>query len=219
MTTVYLIRHSVRLKTNLIDEYKTNQNSLIKNEKIILSSVGEERAKVLSEEKELQNIDVVYCSNLVRTIATAKYLCDRQGLKINIDDRFDERRVGLPNDDIYPDWFQRQYLDENFKTEGGESMVDVQERFSEAFYEVISKNEDKKIAIFTHGYAITFFLLKYCKLISVDDKQKLVIEYKDKILLDKKLNAPEVFKLTLDGDKITSIELIEFPDLPFMEGV
>ena len=36
---------------NKIEKYNTNQDKLILNEKIILSSEGEERAKLLSEKK------------------------------------------------------------------------------------------------------------------------------------------------------------------------
>ena len=48
-TTVYLIRHSVRLNMkNNIESYNTTQESLIKSEKIILSVTGEIRAEKLS---------------------------------------------------------------------------------------------------------------------------------------------------------------------------
>ena len=52
MTTLYLIRHSVRMKQNKIEKYNTTQDKLILNEKIILSSEGGKRAKLLSEEIE-----------------------------------------------------------------------------------------------------------------------------------------------------------------------
>ena len=77
MTILYLIRHSVRLPLENIESYNTKQDKLILNEKIVLSPLGEERAKLLSEKEELQNIDVVYTSNCVRTLATAKYLMMR----------------------------------------------------------------------------------------------------------------------------------------------
>ena len=159
-TIVYLIRHSVRFNNKeMIESYKTTQNALLKNEKIVLSVTGEKRAEILSNEEELQNIDVVYTSNCVRTLQTAKYLLEKQHLKANIDERFDEKRVGKPNDKEYPDWYTRQYEDENFKTEGGESQAEVRERVNEAFQEVVSQNKGKRIAIFSHGYAITFLLL------------------------------------------------------------
>ncbi len=219
MTIVYLIRHSVRMPLNCIETYNSNQSGTLKNEKIILSVLGEKRAEILSNEKELQNIDVVYTSNCVRTIQTAKYILEKQNLNVNIDDRFDERRIGLINDHAVSDWFERQYYDENYKTVNGESQKDVKERFKEAFDEVIKNHKDKRIAIFSHGYAITFFLLNYCKIKNIIGR-RLVYEYNGKIILDKELNAPEVFKLILDdNNNVINIELIEFDDLPYNHGV
>lgn len=218
MTTLYLIRHSVRMKQNKIEKYNTNQDKLILNEKIILSSEGEERAKLLSEKEELKNIDVVYASNCVRTLQTAKYLIEKQNLNVTIDDRLDERRVGIPNEEIYPDWFERQYKDENFKTVGGESMSDVRKRMDEAITEILLKHKDKRIAIFSHGYAITFYLLKYCKLTNLTD-EKFTFEFNNKIIFDKRINAPEVFKLTFDNEELINIESIEFEDIPYNNGV
>ena len=80
-TTVYLIRHSVRINTkDVIESWKTSQDKVLRSEKIILSVTGEKRAEILSNEEELQNIDVVYTSNCVRTLQTAKYLLEKQQL-------------------------------------------------------------------------------------------------------------------------------------------
>ena len=184
----------------------------------MLSVEGERRAKILCEKSELNNIDVIYTSNCVRTLQTAKYLMERQNLKANIDERLDERKVGIINDKIIPDWYERQYLNEDYKTECGESQRDVRNRFESAFNEIIEKHKNKRIAIFSHGYAITFFLLKYCKLIKIVEDH-LTYEYNGKILFDKKISAPELFKLTLEGNEVTNIELIEFDDLPYNHGV
>jgi len=219
MTTVYFIRHSVRMRKENIETYNTTQSRLLKEEKIILSVAGEKRAELLSKKDELKNIDVAYASNCVRTLQTAKYLLEDQNLMVNIDERLDERRVGKPNDDIYPDWFSKQYFEEDFKTEGGESQKDVRNRVAECFDEIVEKHKGKRIAIYSHGYAITFFLLRYCKLLDIHDG-KLKYEYNGKILFDKKINAPELFKLTLDdNNEVTNIELIEFDDIPFDLGI
>lgn len=217
MTTIYLIRHSVRMPLKNI-KYNTNQKKLILDEKIILNVEGEERAKLLSEKEELKNIDAIYTSNCVRTLQTAKYMMESQNLTATIDDRLDERRTGKPNDDIYPDWFERQYKYEDFKTEGGESQKDVRKRVGEVIDEILEQHKDKRIAVFAHGYAITFFLLKYCKLINVENR-KLTFEFKNKIVLNKRINAPEVFKLTYEDKNLLDIELIQFDDLPFNQGV
>ncbi len=218
MTTLYLIRHSVRMKRDDIETYNTTQPRIIKEEKIILSSEGEKRAEILSKEQELQNIDVLYTSNCVRTLATAKYMMESQNLKANIDERLDERRVGIINDKEVPDWFIRQYKDIDYKTIGGESMREVRNRFNEVIEEIIEKHKDKRIAVFTHGYAITSYLLKYCKLIHISE-ERLEVEYNGKTLYNKRLNAPEVFKLTFDNQELKNIELIEFDDLPYNHGV
>lgn len=216
-TVVYLIRHSVKFNnTEMIESYKTSQSELIKSEKIVLSVTGEKRADILSNEQELQNIDVVYTSNCVRTLQTAKYMLEKQNLKVNIDERFDEKRVGIPNEKEVPDWRVRQYEDENYKTVGGESQLEVRNRMYEAFEEVIQKNKGKRIAIFSHGYAITFLLLKWCKIEKVTAKYNFALSFKGKIIFNKRINSPEVFKVTLNEEnEVENIENIEFDDLEF----
>ena len=219
-TTVYLIRHSVRFNSKNILQYNTNQNKTIKNEKVILSVEGEKRAEILSNEKELQNIDIAYTSNCVRTFQTAKYLLEKQNLKANIDDRFDERRSGKPNDYIVKDWWLRQYIDEDYKTEGGESQKEVRERFTDAFNEVLEANKGKRIAIFSHGYAITFFIMTWCKFEYNGEKDNIKFYFKNKKIFDKKINAPEVFKLEFDeNNNIINIQNIVFNDLPYKDAL
>lgn len=219
-TTVYLIRHSIRLNNDYIANYNTSQNETILREKIVLSSEGEKRAEILSNEQELQNLDVIYASNCVRTLQTAKYIIEKQNLKVNIDERFDERRVGKTNDTLVKDWFVRQYLDENYKTEGGESQKEVRERFTQALTEVLNNNKGKRIAIFSHGYAITFFIMTWCKFEYMGDKDNLKFTFGDKEILNKKINAPEVFKLKFsDNNDLIDIENIEFDDLPYRDGL
>lgn len=217
MTTIYLIRHSIRMPQNQINSYNTNQNDLLKNEKIILSIEGEKRANILSKEKELQDLDIVYSSNCVRALQTAKYVMENQNLKVNIDERLDERVVGIPNDKEHPNWFEEQYYDENYKTVNGESQKEVRNRFDEVIQIIIEKYKDKRIAVFSHGYAITFYLLKYCELVNIEDK-RLKIKFKNKIIYNNRINAPEVFKLTFNDKDIINIEYLPFTKLPYNEG-
>ena len=219
-TTVYLIRHSIRFNNDYIEEYNTIQNKTIRNEKVVLSVEGEKRAEILSNEEELQNLDAIYVSNCVRTLQTAKYIIEKQNLKVNIDERFDERRIGKEANLPRKEWLLKQYLDENFKIEGGESQKEVRERFSEAFEEVINKNKGKRIAIFSHGYAITFFIMKWCKFEYIEEKDFMKYTFKDKIIFCKKINAPEVFKLVFDkNNELIDIQNLEFEDLPHKDGL
>lgn len=219
-TTVYLIRHSVRFNSNNIIQYNSKQSNIKKSEKSILSVEGEKRSEILSNEKELQNIDVVYASNCVRTLQTAKYLLEKQNLNVNIDERLDEKRVGKPNDDVVKDWWQRQYEDENYKTEGGESQKEVRERVAEVVNEILDANKGKRIAIFSHGYAITFYLMTWCKFLYNGRKDDVQFYYKNKKIFDKKINAPEVFKLEFDeNNEVIDIKNLEFDDLPYRDGL
>ena len=82
--------------------------------------------------------------------------------------------------------------------------------------EVINANNGKRIAIFSHGYAITFLLLKWCELESISTERILKINFRGKNIFNKRLNSPEVFKLVFDSNnEIKSIENIEFDDLEF----
>ncbi len=213
MTTIYLIRHSTRINHDYINEYNTTQSELLKSEKDILSVEGEERARILSEQKEFKNVDMVYVSNCVRTLQTAKYLVEKYNLKVNIDERLDERRVGISNSDQYPDWFTRQFKDKDYKTINGESQNDVCLRMNEKINEILEKNNNKNIAIFSHGYAIIFYLLQFVNLDYIDEDRIIKISYNNKILLDGKINAPEVFKLVFDGKKLVDIDHIIFKEL------
>ena len=79
---------------------------------------------------------------------------------------------------------------------------------------MLEKNKGKRIAIFSHGYAISFFLLKWCELLEVDETRKRKMSFNNKIVLDKRLNAPEVFKLEINEEnEVIDIQNIEFDDL------
>jgi len=90
LTYVYLIRHSEQLR---IKNKVNKEESQIANEKIILSVDGEKKAKEISELKEFCNLDVLWCSNYVRAISTAKYISDKNNIEINIDENLNERKL------------------------------------------------------------------------------------------------------------------------------
>ena len=213
MTTIYLIRHSERINHDYLDIFNTTDSPLVQNEKDILSVKGEERAKKLADIKEFKDIDKVYVSKCVRTLQTAKYLLEKYSLKAIMDERLDERRVGLPNNEMHPDWFIKQYENKDFKTEGGESQRDVIARMNEVIDEILTNDKDKRIAIFSHGYAICFYLLQFAKLEYIDLNKNLTIKYKNNLILDGQLNAPEIVKLEFDNKELISIEQLIYDEL------
>lgn len=201
-TIVYLIRHSESIKLNNV----LNNDSLqIKNEKMPLSVNGEKLAEKVSENKELMDIDLVYSSNYVRAISTAKYIANNNNLTLNIDERFNERKHGVFNYNELPfDFEKRQFDDENFKVSNGESKKEVKERMYEGLNDILKNNNCKKIVIVSHSTAIAFLLSKWCD-IQYDDNYL----FERKVFFDGKWNYCETFKLVFENEQVLNIENIK----------
>lgn len=92
MTTIYLIRHSKPLKVN---NTFNNDSLQIQNEKSSLSIEGEQIAQEKLNKNEFDNIDILFSSNYVRAIQTAKYLSTKDDLEINVISNLGERKFGI----------------------------------------------------------------------------------------------------------------------------
>ena len=81
-TIIYLIRHAETIdEKGIRNTIETDQEI---NEKEILSIKGEEDSKILSENEELKNIDVIWTSSYTRAKQTAKYIAEKNNLEYNI---------------------------------------------------------------------------------------------------------------------------------------
>jgi 2,3-bisphosphoglycerate-dependent phosphoglycerate mutase len=184
------MRHSESLKYNNVN----NSDSLqIQNEKWPLSENGEDIAKEKSKDSNLCNFDVVISSNYVRAISTAKYFTKD---KINIDERFGERKFGIDNwNELPTDFGERQFNDFNYKIRSGESLNDVIKREEEALSDILNNYKEKKILIVGHSTALAALFSKWCK-INYDGPYT----YNDKVFFDGKWNYCETFKLEFDDN-------------------
>ncbi len=209
MTTIYLIRHSIKEKN--YGDIDSNDSFQIKNEKLILSCEGEKKALQLSNCEELQSIDELWTSNYVRSIQTAKYICSNNNIKLNISSAFDERHYGIWDDNIDKEEFWiNQFVDQDLKNIDGESQKDVQNRVNKKIEEIMNNNKNKKIAIVCHNACILFYLLKYCKLEKAEVNKKLTIKFKDKVLLENNImKSPSMMKLEFENNKLLDISYIE----------
>ncbi len=131
---VYLIRHSEQLK-NESNKININETEQIENEKIILIINGEKEAEKISKLDELKNIDLLWSSNYVRAISTAKYIAYENNIELNIDANFNEKKLGnletlkkLGKTKKFK-YTTEQLLDENLTNIGGESRKETTERF------------------------------------------------------------------------------------------
>ena len=207
MTTIYLIRHSKPMKVN----NTFNSDSLqIQNEKSSLSIEGEQIAQNKLSKKEFDNINILYSSNYVRTIQTAKYLSIKNDIEINVISDLGERRFGIDSWNELPENFERkQFLDENYKFNNGENQKEVRDRMYSVIMKILNEYPDKRIAIVSHGTAISYLLKKWCEIDIFDNK--LRYSFKNKMIFEGYFNYCETFKLEFDNEnKLINIESIKF---------
>ena len=164
-TIIYLIRHAETVDENGIRN--TNEDSQMINEKEILSVHGEEQSRRLSENIELNNIDVIWSSIYTRAKETAKYIANINNLPINLDSNLNERKLGnlkelgeFMKDKSTRDPQQEQLLDREFKTSDGESAEDTNQRMTKVFDKILKEYEEKKIAVVSHRRFNKIFLVK-----------------------------------------------------------
>lgn len=151
-------------------------------------------AEQWSNNIEFENIDIVWSSNYVRAMSTAKYIAYRNNIKVNIDERFNERIHGVDKWEELPNNFEvNQFNDENYKVGYGESQKEVQTRMYEALIELIKENKGKKIAIVSHSTAMAFLLKMFGDIQYDGDYQ-----FNGKKYFDGKWNYLETFKLEFD---------------------
>lgn len=209
-TKIYLVRHSEQLKK--LGKRLCVEDSQIENEKIILTVNGEKKALELAKYlKTIDNIDVLWTSNYVRAMSTAKYIAEIYNIHMNVDSRFGERKLGnleelkKLGEGKKNSYTVEQLLDENFKNVDSESMLEVRERALSAIEEILKENVGKNICIVTHGALIKFLLLNYAVL----NKETLEIEFNGKKIVGAKLNSPDLIKLTYEDNKLIDMEHIE----------
>lgn len=195
MKTIYLIRHSGPFVD--IDNYNRN---------MILNTEGENKAKELSNNIEFVNIDEIYSADSARAIGTAKYIAEKNNLSIKLNEKINERNLGIKTISELPDNFNKKSFDEkDYKIFNGESLNEVDERMNNFINDIIHNSYNKTVIV-THGIILLSFLSNLCDF-SYDGKA-FFIKYKNNILVNGNPKNPDVFKLTIDNGKITNIENI-----------
>ncbi len=203
---IYLIRHSKPLKIN---NDKNIDSLQIQNEKQPLSIEGENIAREKLDIDELKNIDKLYSSSYVRAISTAKYIAQNNNIEINVDTDFGERKFGINSwEELPADFGKKQFLDENYKTNFGESQKEVRKRTLNALMNTL-KGDEKKIAIVFHSTAMLFLLKNWCKITPNEEDFSYKFLFDNNIIFDNKIDYCEVFKLTFDNEKLIDIKNIE----------
>ena len=92
-----------------------------------------------------------------------------------------------------------QILNPKLKCTNGESMEEVKARMDNSIKRIVNENLGKKVAIISHGAAIKFFLMNWCKLSGA------YLYYKGNCI---RVNSPGVIKILIKDQEVTSIETI-----------
>ena len=131
MTTIYFMRHSEALKCNNINN---NDNLQIQNEKWPLTINGEMIAREKSLKEDFSNFDIVFSSNYVRAISTAKYFTK-----------------------------DKQFVDFDYKLNNGESLNEVIQRENDSLIRILNEYKNKKILVVGHSTALASLFSKWCE--------------------------------------------------------
>ena len=204
MTTLYLVSNNC-VVNNI--SYKNDENLELKRERRPLSIEGEIKAKELSKLEEFENINVIYSSGYASAIATSKYIADKLELNINVDNKLNERKIGLLEDKTLRFFKEHQEHDFNYRLSGGDSINSTKTRITNAINEILKDNQGLNILIVTHNTAIMSYLLNYCeKGYNLDER--LILNYNGDVIVDGTTNGLDIFKIELEEDKLLNIQKI-----------
>jgi orotate phosphoribosyltransferase len=127
-----------------------------------ITSKGYVQIELLTERLKSMDIDVIYSSDLDRTLETIKLIAEYKNLPINKVEGLREINGGLWEDvpweelplkykESYDDWLNRPHL---LQMPEGESMEEFQKRLIVSINKIIQENKGKNILISTHGTAL-----------------------------------------------------------------
>ena len=207
-TVLYLIRHSESCNKTILNNIQNNDSFQENNEKSILSVVGEEKAKRLSELEELKNIDAVYSSNYSRSLATAKYIAEANDKVINVDERLGERIIGDIEGIDWYDYHQAQMKDFDYKRDNGESLNETKKRMVDAIKNILMFETDNRVAVVSHSTSLTCLLSAWCD-VGRNYHNEVILSFNDDTIVDGQWTAPMVYKVEFDGMNVLSIELLD----------
>lgn len=206
MKTIYLIRHSAPfIEIENYDDYKNVPWSDY-NRNMILSSEGEEKAKKLCNIDELRHLDAVYSADSFRVIGTAKYVAEINNLKIKLDNRINERNLGVNTISELPEnQTLESFKNKNYKFGTGESLNEADKRFNSFINEILESNYNN-IALFIHGIIMMSFLQNNTSFLF--DGKNMRLLFNNKEIYNDKMKNPMVFKIEYENNMIVDIKEI-----------
>lgn len=142
-TVVYFIRHA-QSDRHFHDEYTRP-----------LTEEGLADVETLTLALKDKGITHILSSPYTRTLQTVRGLSQALKLEIETDTELRERDPGKWHGDKFFDFVEKQWKDFDYRSEGGESLREVQQRNIGALKKYLEKYKGQTIAIGTHGTALS----------------------------------------------------------------
>lgn len=142
---VLIIRHG---------ETDWNKQGLLQGTKDIpLNETGLEQAEMARESLKNENIDVCYCSPLIRTRQTAEVILNGRDVPVVYDERIVERKFGVAEGMNVKDMdFAATWIPESPPMfEGMETFEMLLDRLTVFFDDIYSRHKDDTVLVVTHG--------------------------------------------------------------------
>ena len=191
LTRVYFVRHAQPVHSHQEDRTRP------------LTSQGQADTALVTEVLGDKGIDCFYCSPYLRSLDTIRPAAAAYGLPIVTDERLRERQAGeRGNDSLRAEDspLRRRWQDFSWHEPGGEALGQVQQRNIAALKELLEEGRGKRIAVGTHGTALSTILNYYRPQFGCEDFLRIVDW------------MPYVVELTFDGQK-----LLTFRELAHLE--
>ncbi len=182
MTKIYFVRHAQPVHSDMDDRNRP------------LTAEGRRDTALVLDTLRDKAIDCFYCSPYRRSLDTIQSAADFYGLPIHTDERLREREAGDAGN--LKDLFRRRWADHSFHEPGGESLEMVQTRNITALREILARHPDERVAIGTHGTALSTILNYYDPDFGCEDFLR-IIDW-----------MPYIIELDFDGERLVGMREI-----------
>ncbi len=186
MTEVYFVRHAQ-------PDYSVRDDKSRP-----LTDEGKNDTRAVADLLKTRGVEFIASSPYIRAIDTVGLYSLWTGLDVNIFEDFRERNAGSWHGDNFFEYIGKQWADFDYHIKDGESLREVQERNIRALKHVLDEHKGMKIAIATHGTALSSILNYYYP--EFDFKCfKKIVDF-----------MPFIIRLDFEGDKCvdSQVELV-----------
>lgn len=149
MTEVYFVRHA------------DPDHSVRDDRTRPLTDEGKNDTRAVADLLKSRNVGFIASSPYIRAIDTVGLYSLWTGLDVNIYEDLRERNAGSWHGGNFFEFIEKQWADLDYHIEDGESLREVQARNIRVLNHILAEHPNEKIAIATHGTALSTILNHY----------------------------------------------------------